>query len=130
MRVIFYTLTAIFITCACKKRVNTETPNVIQPIVQPVLTSDVSFWLTKGDQSVLLQKQNVELNFAATNNGNSTIEVDESQVFQTIDGFGYTLTGGSATLINDLGASEKDALIKELFSTEEGAIGVSYLRLS
>lgn len=123
--------TIILISCACKKGIKaTETGG--ETIIPPIATvnSDVAFWLTKGDRSVLLQKQNVALNFAATNNSNATIEVDESQVFQTIDGFGYTLTGGSASLINNLGAAEKDALIKELFSTDEGAIGVSYLRVS
>ncbi len=122
----------ILISCACKKGTtksqDQETPNP-PPTTQPV-ASDVAFWLTKGDRSVLLQKQNVALNFTATNNSNTTIEVDPAQVFQTIDGFGYTLTGGSATLINNLATAEKDALLKELFSTEEGAIGVSYLRIS
>ncbi|MES2447959.1 MAG: glycoside hydrolase family 30 beta sandwich domain-containing protein [Bacteroidota bacterium] len=119
-------------SCACKKSTkNTKVEDgaTTPPVTNPV-ASDVSFWLTKGDKSALLQKQNVALNFTATNNSYSSIEIDEAQVFQSIDGFGYTLTGGSATLINSLGATEKDALIKELFSTEENAIGVSYLRLS
>ena len=129
---LFFSVLIVLASCACKKGVkNNETgkETTQPPIVTPV-ASDVSFWLTKGDQSVLLQKQNVELNFAATNNSNSTIEIDEAQVFQSIDGFGYTLTGGSATLINNLPTAEKDALIKELFSTDGNAIGVSYLRLS
>ncbi len=128
---VFFGFAIILVSCACKKGTKTDDKGgpTTPPVVTPV-TSDVSFWLTKGDRSVLLQKQNVALNFSATNNGNTTIEVDPSQVFQTIDGFGYTLTGGSATLLNSLGTAEKDALIKELFSTEEGAIGVSYLRVS
>ncbi|MBC7615220.1 MAG: glucosylceramidase [Pedobacter sp.] len=130
MRVIFYAITIILISYACKKGVRTSSPITPPAVDEQILAGEVSFWLTRGDRSALLQKQNVALNFSATNNGNSTIEVDETQVFQSIDGFGYTLTGGSATLINNLAAAEKDALIKELFSTEEGAIGVSYLRLS
>ncbi|MBB2147082.1 glucosylceramidase [Pedobacter sp. LMG 31464] len=128
----FFALALIFVSCACKKAVKTTTNNggpTTPPVTTPV-TSDVSFWLTTGDKSALLQKQNIALNFTATNNSNPTITVDEAQVYQTIDGFGYTLTGGSATLINSLGTTEKDALLKELFSTEEGAIGVSYLRIS
>jgi glucosylceramidase len=117
-------------SCACKKSTtktsNTETP---APVTTPV-ASEVSFWLTKGDRSVLLQKQNIALNFTSSTNNNTTIEIDPVQTFQTIDGFGYTLTGGSASLINSLGEIEKNALLKELFSTEEGAIGVSYLRIS
>jgi glucosylceramidase len=128
---IAFAFVLILISCACKKSTKkTETPVIPLPPVTTPLTSDVSFWLTKGDKSVLLQKQNIALNFSNTNNSNTTIEVDANQVYQTIDGFGYTLTGGSATLMNSLSATEKDALIKELFSTEEGAIGVSYLRLS
>ena len=98
-------------------------------MINPV-ASEVSFWLTKGDRSALLQKQNIALNFTTTTNTSPTIEVDETQSFQSIDGFGYTLTGGSATLMNNLGTVEKDALLKELFGTDENSIGVSYLRVS
>ncbi|MES2416972.1 MAG: glycoside hydrolase family 30 beta sandwich domain-containing protein [Bacteroidota bacterium] len=126
---IFFVFTIILVSCACKKgtKVSTGDPEIIPP---PVTHSDVSLWLTKADKSALLQKQNIALNFTSTNNGNTTIEVDQAQVFQTIDGFGYTLTGGSASLINNLGNTEKDALLNELFSTNEDAIGVSYLRIS
>ncbi|TKC05526.1 glucosylceramidase [Pedobacter polaris] len=117
-------------SCACKKGTKKATVIPDDPTPTTPVTSDVSFWLTKGDKSALLQKQNIALNFTAANNANTTIEIDDTQAYQTIDGFGYTLTGGSATLMNNLGATEKDALIKELFSTEENAIGVSYLRIS
>ncbi|RZK42818.1 MAG: glucosylceramidase [Pedobacter sp.] len=117
----------ILISCSCKKKI---VDNPTTPIVPPSVESEVGLWITKGDRSALLEKQNVSLNFSTTTNANATIEVDESQTFQSIDGFGYTLTGGSATLINNLPTAQKDALIKELFSTEEGCIGVSYLRLS
>ncbi len=124
-------LSIALISVDCKKSAKTTTPDPVTPpvVVNPV-PSDVSFWLTKGDKSILLQKQNTTLNFSTSSNSNTTIEVDDTQAFQSIDGFGYTLTGGSATLINNLGATEKDALLKELFGTDENAIGVSYLRVS
>lgn len=90
----------------------------------------VSMWLTKADQSALLQKQDDVLKFSTVRNSNPTIEVDASKKFQTIDGFGYTLTGGSAGLINALDPAAKKALLEELFSTKTNSIGVSYLRLS
>ena len=37
------------------------------------------------------------LAFATTYNVYLTIEIDDNQTFQKIDGFGFTLTGGSAT---------------------------------
>jgi len=116
---------------SCSKNPSAGTP-VDPPVTPPVVpvTSEVAFWLTTGDQSSRLQKQNIALNFSTSMNADQVIDVNESQVYQTIDGFGYTLTGGSATLINSLGATEKDALLKELFSSEDNAIGVNYLRIS
>jgi len=118
----------LFASCACKKNASianqdTKTGN------DPVKT-DVGFWLTKGDQSQLLSKQNIALNFSETTNANPTIEVDQSTTFQEIDGFGYTLTGGSASLINALPATEKDKLLHELFAVADDAISVNYIRIS
>ncbi|MEP6950162.1 MAG: glycoside hydrolase family 30 beta sandwich domain-containing protein [Ginsengibacter sp.] len=105
-------------------------PPVIPPVTPPVGTNDVDFWLTKGDQSVLLKKQSVVLSFGTTANTNSNIDVDTTQLFQTIDGFGYTLTGGSAFVINQLNATDKANLLKELFGNDSNSIGISYLRIS
>ncbi|GGC93471.1 glucosylceramidase [Flavobacterium lutivivi] len=93
-------------------------------------TNDVTFWLTKGNETVKLQKQNTVLGFTTNPNSYSTIEVNQNQTFQTIDGFGYTLTGGSAEVINQLGDSKKQELLQELFGNSENAISVSYLRIS
>ncbi|MGZ3851555.1 MAG: glycoside hydrolase family 30 protein [Flavisolibacter sp.] len=89
----------------------------------------ISYWLTKGDRSALLQKQSAILSFNSTT-GQNTIDVDSTQTFQTVDGFGYALTGGSAFLINRLPTAEKTTLLHELFGTGEQSIGVSYLRIS
>lgn len=86
-------------------------------------------WLTKADATVLLQKQNA-IAFNATSNSYSTITVDSTQTFQTIDGFGYALTGGSAYVINKLDANTKNNLLQELFGNGDNSIGVSYLRIS
>lgn len=87
----------------------------------------VQVWLTKGDQSVKLQEQGTAY-FSGTSSSGTTIEVDASQVFQTVDGFGYTLTGGSVQVINQLNASKKQELLNDLFSSS--GIGISYLRIS
>jgi glucosylceramidase len=89
----------------------------------------VDFWLTKGNQSVLLQKQLDILGFGTLLNTNQTIDIDESLTYQTIDGFGFTLTGGSAAVINQLTPAKKQELLQELFGTNNG-IGISYLRIS
>jgi len=101
------------------------------PIIPPVpVTNDVDFWLTKGDQSVNLQKQSTVLGFGTTYNMYQNIEVDEAQTFQSVDGFGYTLTGGSAQVINLLSAAKKQELLQELFGASATSISISYLRIS
>ncbi|PUZ21525.1 glucosylceramidase [Chitinophaga costaii] len=106
------------------------------PVNPPVDTStgplktDVEAWVTTADKSVLLAKQNVSLLFRDTVNTYPTINVDDSQTFQSIDGFGYCLTGGSASLIHALDPATQDALLQELFATDSNHIGVSYLRVS
>ncbi len=87
-------------------------------------------WLTKADQSVLLQKQSNLITFGTTANGFENIEVNSAVQYQTIDGFGYTLTGGSAVLINQLDETAKNQLLNELFGKSEESIAVSYIRLS
>lgn len=96
----------------------------------PPVVNEVDFWLTKGDQSVLLTKQGGTLSFGTTSNSFPNIDVDTTQVFQTVDGFGYTLTSGSATLINNLSPAVKSSLLRELFSNDPNAIAISYLRIS
>ena len=93
-------------------------------------TNDVEMWLTKPDQSVLLQKQAAILSFVSTANSFPNIDVDSATTYQTIDGFGYTLTGGSAYLINQMDAASRASLLNELFGNAANSIGVSYLRVS
>ena len=92
--------------------------------------TDVKMWLTNADQSQLLAKQNVSLLFASANSQNTTINVDTATTYQTIDGFGFALTGGSAQVINGLTANLNTGLIKELFDTDSTSIGISYIRIT
>ena len=89
----------------------------------------VASWVTTGNQASLLQKQNLIFN-GTYNASFPTITINESTQFQTVDGFGYTLTGGSALLINQLSADKKAALLQELFGNGSNDISVNYLRLS
>ena len=125
-------LSLIFFACSKASSPGTGiiNPPPPPPPPPPVGTNDVDFWLTKNDQSVLLQKQSVVLSFGTIANTNSNIDIDTTQTFQTIDGFGFTLTGGSAYVINRLNATDKANLLKELFGNDSNSIGISYLRIS
>lgn len=120
--------TAIFLSGCSSKGGNDPMP---QPPVPPETgPSQVALWLTSANQTMKFQKSTLVLNFKVASGQNPTIRVDTTQTYQSIDGFGYTLTGGSAMLINQLGAAGRAALLKELFATDASNIGTSYLRLS
>jgi glucosylceramidase len=93
-------------------------------------STSVAAWLTTSDKSVLFQPQPSKLTFGTATNANPTIEIDEAKTYQTIDGFGYCLTGGSAQLLHQMGTAERAKLLRELFAADGNNIGVSYLRVS
>ena len=116
--------------------VSTNTTNTVPIVVTGTIndfgstTHQVDLWLTKSDQSILLQKQNNTLVFGTSANSFQSIAIDESTTYQSVDGFGFSLTGGSAEVINQLNSTKKQALLQELFGSSENAIAISYLRIS
>ncbi len=96
----------------------------------PPAKSEVEFYLTTGNQTSLLQKQSTSLVFTTASNGYPDILVDTAQTYQTVDGFGFTLTDGSASLISSLPSSMQNDLLKELFGSDSTSISISYLRVS
>lgn len=83
--------------------------------------------VTLPDQSKLLGKEELAVLDQASDG--VVIAVNDS-TYQTMDGFGYTLTGGSAMHIKQMDAEDRHALLKELFGNGPDDIGVSYLRIS
>jgi glucosylceramidase len=97
--------------------------------VPRAVNEPVNVWMTTADQSNLLQPQN-SINFAADAGTNpTTITVDENTTYQTIDGFGYALTGGSASLINGLGPNQS-TFLTDIFSTASGHVGSGFVRIT
>ncbi len=93
-------------------------------------TKTVQFeqWVTTADKSMLLEKVTLPYSSADTSTV-AVIIIDSTKQFQSIDGFGYALTGGSAMLLHTkLTKTQRDSLFKELF--HETGIGISYLRIS
>jgi glucosylceramidase len=93
-------------------------------------TQKAGFWITTLDQSSLLEKTEIEINGTGEAEADATIIIDTSKSFQEIDGFGFSLTGGSAMHINKMSDLARKALLQELFGTGENELGVSYLRIS
>lgn len=92
-------------------------------------TETVEFWLTDPNSDTKFVKQN-DITVTHTSNDDETIIVNTSQEFQEIDGFGFSLTGGSAYHIHNMSAAARNALLTELFDHSGNNIGTSYLRVS
>ena len=118
-------MSLVFVIASCGSRENTPSPKT-----ETSAQNEIDVWITKADETIKLQKQTSILAFTSASNSFQNIEIDPSKTYQNIDGFGYTLTGGSVEVINQLSVSKKEALLQELFGNGENSIGVSYLRLS
>lgn len=91
--------------------------------------STLESWLTTPKSNQKLVKQS---NLFFKNKSKDHLEIIEilpNQSFQKIDGFGYTLTGGSASLIYQLPIKERKNLLLELFRNGPNSIGISVLRI-
>ncbi len=97
------------------------------PVVPDAL--NVVSYLSTNDGSSKFAKQDVVFSDIAPNN-NPTITIDTETQYQEMDGFGYTLTGGSAIHLKSMSDTKRSALLYELFNHEDNNIGVSYLRIS
>lgn len=118
-----------FFLFSCSKSQSPQ-PTPPAPPTPPVTNyGDIQFWLTEGNKSVLFSQQK-DIQFSNTSNQLFSITVDSTQKFQSIDGFGFCLTGGSAFLINSMPDQNKNNLLQELFSTNGNSIGISYIRIS
>jgi glucosylceramidase len=95
-----------------------------------VEASSIHSYLTTSDKSSLLAKDQQALAFSTEPIDLPMIDIDSTQQYQTIDGFGYSLTGGSAYHIQTLTPSTREALLNELFRWDGVNIGISYLRIS
>lgn len=86
----------------------------------------VHVYETDGDQTKLLQKGTVEFSTALPKPG-VVITVDGSTTFQTIDGFGASLTDSAGSVIRRLDGPARQELMSSLFNAKQGA-GISLLR--
>lgn len=111
----FYILLGCFFLYNCSRTSQNE------PIAKVFVTT-----MDKGkllEEKLLFSEDDI-------NSADAIITIDTTKTFQEMDGFGYTLTGGSALHLNKMAAGSRKRLIQELFGTGKNDIGVSYLRLS
>ena len=93
--------------------------------------NDPKVWLSTADRTSLVARQSEQPHFTKrAAPAGLVIAVDDTKRFQTMDGFGFALTGGSAELLMRMTPANRTAILKELFAVTPGSVGVSYLRLS
>lgn len=94
-------------------------------------SNQIESWVTTPDRSALFQRQAEPFAFRNRNAPRGpAIVIDPSQQMQTIDGFGFALTGGSAELLAKMSQEARAKTLKQIFGTGGANLGVSYLRLS
>ena len=87
-------------------------------------------WITRDAKALLQPMQPAAFSRSSPVEPLPTIDIDDSRTFQPIEGFGFSLTGGSAYLLAGLHAAERADLLRELFGATEESVGLSCLRLT
>jgi len=89
----------------------------------------VTPFITSGDQTRLLQQQPA-VSFGTNSGTNpSTITINAGTTYQTMDGFGYTLTEGSCEVISAMAATQQNQLLNDLYNPVTG-LNASVVRIS
>lgn len=93
-------------------------------------SNDQAFWLTDPSQNILFEQKTIASVVDEQLVSSGQIKIDPTSTYQSMDGFGYCLTGGSVQLLNRMSTTARSAILHELFGTGDDEIGVSYLRVS
>jgi glucosylceramidase len=89
----------------------------------------IEVYTTNHNGSLKLFKKAYNIKFQDKVTANLNIELNLAQTKQEMEGFGAALTGSSAHVLMNLSASQRSAILKDLFDPIEG-IGLKYLRLT
>ncbi|WP_367130272.1 discoidin domain-containing protein [Saccharothrix sp. HUAS TT1] len=83
-------------------------------------------WVTTADRTELLAER-PRVAFGDAPSTHPTIVVDPDRTYQTVDGFGASITDSSAAVLHGLAPEVRAETMRELFDPVRG-IGVSFLR--
>ncbi|WBQ05529.1 discoidin domain-containing protein [Kribbella sp. CA-293567] len=89
-------------------------------------TTKADVWVTTPDRAELLH-QRAPVAFQKRQSAQTTITVDPGTKYQTMDGFGASITDSSAAVLYQLTPAVRDRTMRSLFDRRQG-IGVSFLR--
>lgn len=102
---------------------------IMTSLITKTNAQTVTPWITSGDQTRLLQQQG-NVSFGANSGSNpSTVTINAGTTYQTMDGFGYTLTEGSCEVISGMAAAQQNQLLNDLYNPTTG-LNASVIRIS
>lgn len=112
-------------------RIRYQTLSGIALLFTLSLQAQIQCWTTRPATQQFLQQSPIASSPAQGSETLPTIFIDGLKTYQSMDGFGCTLTGGSTQLLAKMSAEKRRALLVELFDPKApGSIGISYLRIS
>lgn len=124
LKYISFILLSIFITSCVKFDENSGFSDDTNDTISA--NADVHLWVTTKSGTYKFKEMAVDFSDKITS---TTLEVDENQAYQAIDGYGGTLTGSSAYLLMQMSADKRTETLKSLFDPTSG-IGLESLRIS
>lgn len=84
-------------------------------------------WVTTVDRAEQLTRR-ADVTFTKGSSDRTTLTVDPTTEYQTMDGFGASITDSSAAVLSALPDAQRTATLRSLFSDDADGIGVSFLR--
>ena len=93
------------------------------------MAAPMQVWLSSPAKSARFELQKESPVFGAPTAG-TRLAVEPGRTFQTMEGFGFALTGGSARHLAGMTPGARAALLQELFAHDGTNIGISCLRIS
>lgn len=116
--------------CSVDSGFDTTTPQETQEQKLPNMTpaSGKAIVVTTSTDSAYALRVDTVSVFTGTNMAPTTIQIDPSVRYQSMDGFGFAMTYSSAYNLMQMPQDKREAFLKRTFSTTEG-YGVSYLRM-
>lgn len=121
--ILFYYLTVTLLACGRDKN------ETVMPDPEPsVVSGDVTLYVTTNNRSLDFAKQGIPFN-GQLSMSPSTITLNPTQRFQSMDGFGAAITGSTCFNLLRMNQADRTKFLKSTFSPTEG-MGYSYIRIS
>lgn len=90
----------------------------------------IESWITSPNRLDLFQRQTEKITFGDEQGRGLPIIIDDRQEYQTMDGFGFALTEGSAFHLNRMSSAAREQILNEMFRSDSENVGFSYVRLT